>query len=644
MRNALPKPAQRARSRWQQLVHVLFALALITPLARIGAATPPSPTPDGDAVLGHLNAAITWYRHVAGLDITAGQPSDTLYLQNARNSATQALQLAFQAAQAQAALLKQDRNSASTGTAGANPSAAPDRQESIASAIISTNDRISQAQSQLDDINKQVDQTRAAKRQQLLSQRDALQGELDLDKMILDALQKISSVGINENGATGLAGQINQLKQSVPEVFATAKGTPAVAVQASKSNRAQGSGLFGQATILFGQMSDVRDIDQLVAETAQLHSTADQLDAPLRDSLKSLIQQGREIVNQPATSDPAQIAATRQKFETLTTQFKRLTAITVPLREEMILLDECRGDLLEWRRSIETEYEGVLRSLLERVAAILVALAFVFILSEVWRRATYRYIHDTRRRRQLLLMRRFVTFFLMAVVVALGFISEFSSLATFAGFITAGIAVALQTVILSVAAYFFLIGRYGVRVGDRLSVGGVTGDVIEVGLVRLYLMELSGTGIDLYPTGRVVVFSNSVMFQAAPFFKQLPGTAYAWHEVAVTLAPEGNHTAVEQKLLETVQSVYSEYQHSIDRQHALVERLLDAQLAAPTPNAQLSFGDTGPEFTVRYPVEIPRAAEIDDKITRKLMDAIAGDAELKAAVTGSPKLRAAIRA
>ena len=71
-------------------------------------------------------------------------------------------------------------------------------------------------------------------------------------------------------------------------------------------------------------------------------------------------------------------------------------------------------------------------------------------------------------------------------------------------------------------------------------------------------MELSGTGIDLYPTGRVVVFSNSVMFQAAPFFKQLPGTAYAWHEIAITLAADANVAAIEKKLLEAVTSVYSD--------------------------------------------------------------------------------------
>ena len=597
---------------------------------------------ESDSILAHLNAAIGWYHQITGLDITAGQPSDILYLENARNSATQALQVAFQASQAQAALLAKNKSSQSSNSAA--PSPALDQQTTLAKATASTNDRITQNQAQLDDLNKQIASARGKQREQLLSQRDSVQGELDLDKTILDSLQKIASVNAgSENGGTGLAGQINQLKQSVPEVFATTKKETASA-QSSKASRAQDAGLFGQASIVFGQMRDIHDIDQLISETASLRATADSLDAPLRGLLKNLVQQGRDMVNQPPSSDPAEIAVTRQKFEALTAQFKQVSAVAVPLRQEMILLDQCRGDLQEWRNSIETEYERVLRSLLTRVAVILIALLLVFALSGLWRHATYRYVHDVRRRRQLMLIRRFVTGFLMVLVIALGFVSEFSSLATFAGFLTAGIAVALQTVILSVAAYFFLIGRYGVRVGDRLTVGGVTGDVIEVGLVRLYLMELSGTGIDLYPTGRVVVFSNSVMFQATPFFKQLPGTAYAWHEIAVTLAAEANLAAVEKKLLEAVTSVYSRYQHSIDHQHSLVQRLLDTPLAAPSPVASVTFADAGPEITVRYPVEISHAAEVDDEVTRKLMDAIGSDAELKAAVSGSPKLRAAIKA
>ena len=134
-------------------------------------------------------------------------------------------------------------------------------------------------------------------------------------------------------------------------------------------------------------------------------------------------------------------------------------------------------------------------------------------LSELWRRATMRYVQDLRRRRQFLLLRRIVVGCAVALFVVLSFVTEFGSLATFAGFSAAGIAVAMQSVLLSVVAYFFLVGRWGVRVGDRVTVSGVTGEVADIGLFRLYLMELGGSGLALQPTGRIVVFPNAVFFQ-----------------------------------------------------------------------------------------------------------------------------------
>jgi small-conductance mechanosensitive channel len=272
------------------------------------------------------------------------------------------------------------------------------------------------------------------------------------------------------------------------------------------------------------------------------------------------------------------------------------------------------------------------------------ALAVILVLSEVWRRITFRYIADPRRRRQFLVMRRVVIGFLIVIVITLGFVSEFSSLATFAGFITAGIAVGLQAVLLSVAAYFFIIGRYGIRVGDRISVAGITGDVVDIGLVRLYLMELAGTGLDLYPTGRIVVFSNSVLFQTGtPLFKQIPGTEYSWHEVVVMIAPSGDHKSAQEKLVGAVNAVYSEYRQEIERQHAAIERRVDIQIAAPRPEARLQFADAGLELLVRYPVEIRRAPDIDEEMTRNVLNLIETDATLKAAVSGTPKIRSAVK-
>jgi hypothetical protein len=106
-------------------------------------------------------------------------------------------------------------------------------------------------------------------------------------------------------------------------------------------------------------------------------------------------------------------------------------------------------------------------------------------------------------------------------------------------------------VLLSVAAYFFIIGRYGIKVGDRITIASVTGDVVDVGLIRFYLMELAGTGTSLNPTGRIAVFSNAVLFQAGtPLYKQIPGTEYAWHELIVKLADASDYSKCTQSTMD----------------------------------------------------------------------------------------------
>jgi small-conductance mechanosensitive channel len=388
----------------------------------------------------------------------------------------------------------------------------------------------------------------------------------------------------------------------------------------------------------------MHQIDELMRDTEQTRDIADQLRNPLRTAIRATMQQSQQLANEPAITDPQQLQTQRETFQALTERFKQLSDVLLPLSQEMIVLNDAKTNFSQWRDSIGRESKYVLRSVVLRVAGIAIALAIILILSEIWRRITFRYIGDPRRRRQFLVMRRVVIGFLIVIVLTLGFVSEFSSLATFAGFITAGIAVGLQAVLLSVAAYFFIIGRYGIRVGDRISVAGVTGDVVDIGLVRLYLMELAGTGLDLYPTGRIVVFSNSVLFQAGtPLFKQIPGTDYAWHEVVVNVAPNGNHKAAEQKLVAAVGEVYEKYRDQIERQHASIERRVDIQIATPKPEARIQFADTGLELLVRYPVDIRKAPDIDEQMTRKVLQLTESDPDLKAAVAGTPKIRSAVK-
>ena len=597
---------------------------------------------DGNVALQHLNQVINWYRHSTTNTRSVGLPSDAIYQDNAKNLGAQVVQLAFQSAKAESAIIAADRKNNASNHAGESTQA-----QRLAQIQAKTSDQISQLQGSLDKVEAQLRRAPASKRLGLTSQRDALKSQLELQKALLEAVQKMSAFVVS-NGeiAGGLEGDINRLAKSIPEVLGTENGQKPVATPTTtpKPTLANAGGLISEALTLYDYMNAVHQIDALIKETDYLRDIADRLRTPLRDTLRATIQQSQQLASQTPATDPQQLEAQRQTFEAITQRFKQLTTAVMPLSQELIVLDDAKTNFEEWRSSIARESRYVLRSVLLRVGGILVALAVILVLSEVWRRVTFRYIGDPRRRRQFLVMRRVVIGFLIVIVLLLGFVSEFSSLATFAGFITAGIAVGLQAVLLSVAAYFFIIGRYGIRVGDRISVAGITGDVVDIGLVRLYLMELAGTGLDFYPTGRIVVFSNSVLFQTGtPLFKQIPGTEYSWHEVVVMIAPGGNHKAAEDKLVAGVNSVYSQYRQEIERQHAGIERRVDFQIQIPRPEARLQFADAGLELLVRYPVELRSAPDIDEQMTRTVLNLVTNDQDLKTAVSGTPKIRSAIK-
>ncbi len=610
--------------------------------------------PNSDAVIGHLNAILKLYRSTT-IDIQNGaNPSDVIYQENERSLIAEATRLAFQSAKAESAAIRSAEKSAAAGANGATGTNGSNGQagaQSTRDFEAKNNARIAELQSKIEDLDALIAKTPKNKRDTLNSQKQSLQGELNLDQAVAEVIQKRSALmeSNTDTASEGLDGRINQLAHSVPGLVVgpppadqkTGAAKPAAA-PATAEVKQPPSGLVSQALALYGVATSVHEIDQLNQQTLRVKQVATELRQPIRDALAADLKRGRELSDEAmATAAPTK---SPQELQALTDHFKHLADVILPLSQEITVLDQASANLQEWRSTIIRESRYSARSLLIRVLGLALALGLVFGISEAWRRLTYKYIQDARRRRQFLLMRRFVTGFLIGIVLIMGFVSEFSSLATFAGFVTAGIAVGLQTVLLSVAAYFFVMGRYGIHVGDRISVAGVTGDVIDVSLVRLYLMELAGTGIDLYPTGRVVVLSNAVLFQAtAPLFKQIPGTEYAWHEVVLNLVSGSNYKPLQDKLLATVNSVFEKYRASMERQFGYIERRVEMQLKAPVPEARLQFGDTGLELLVRYPVEIRNESEMDEEVTRKVLELIAGDEELQKAVPGSPKIRAAIR-
>jgi small-conductance mechanosensitive channel len=632
------------------------------------------PEASGADLVTFLNQAVEWYRHVRTPNQLTTDPGDTIYSAYNQSSSLQAITLIFEFARAEAVQIQlQNPQSASPSPENAQGS-------HLGQLLATAQDRVKQATSDLDTLQKQAADATGKKRQTFDDQIAEQKSELDLAQARLEALQNMSAFAAAGTSA-GLLGKINELERTVPEVRTAVRTTrpahaegshpeastttaagqnpaennsasggkegasnstngpspatvfspvpvaqPAPAAAAKQSN----SGILGLAGELFSLTSKINAQRQAVTATTQLRGELDKIRTPLANQLRAVSQRGDDLSAQPQTNDPAVLAARRQQIDALTADFRHLSSVLLPLAKASMLLDSTSNNLAEWRSESERTYTSVARGLLLRLGVLVLALILVGIGSDFWRRAIFRYIREQRRRNQFLLLRRIVVTVVIVLILLIALSTEIGSLATFAGFLTAGIAVALQNVILSVAAYFFLIGRYGIRVGDRVQIGEVTGDVVDIGLVRLHLVELDTSSGEAHPTGRIVVFSNSVVFQpSSNFFKQLPGSNFAWRRITLTLAADVDYTLAEQKISAAVASIYNTYKPDLDQQHRVLESSLAIHIAGTEPQTRLRLVGTGLEIIVLYPVVLTEASKIDDLMTHALLDAIEGEPRLR---------------
>jgi small-conductance mechanosensitive channel len=590
--------------------------------------------PLGDeAILDYLNQTVVWYRDVAAAVQTPVGAQDALFADALRRSSTQALQLGFDFARAQAAI----PSAASGETTGPEDP----RSRNLAHAEAEAEQRATETQSELEQLNRRLQTADARSYPLLRAQKDELTSELNFAVARRDSLRNL--VGFFSLPAEGgLAAKISDLERSVPEAVRPKQGA---AVENAAAHAAtvpafqpESAGIVGLTTEVFSLTRRISRLKQLADETDALRAAGQKLRAPLRKAMQEVIVEGDALARAADSADRATLLAEKQQLDGLLARFKQVTGSSAPLSEQAGQIAATRAGLLEWRDASDEEYSSALRYLLLRVGMLAVVLLVIFAVSELWRRATVRYVRDMRRRRQFLLLRRVVVGCTVALFVVLSFVTEFGSLATFAGFSAAGIAVAMQSVILSVVAYFFLVGRWGVRVGDRVTVSGVTGEVVDIGLFRLYLMELGGSGLTLQSTGRIVVFPNAVFFQPSALFKQLPGVDYGWRTMTLTLAPTTDYAPVEGRLLSAVESVYAEYRERVERQHQNALSSMNLHTAAPHPESRLRLVEAGLQITIRYPVEFGRADEIDDRITRAVVQEIEREPKLRMADGTAPKV------
>lgn len=640
---------RKGKSEWLPLVLMVLGMAAAGPV--FSQNSPPG-TPSGvyqaPQVIQFLNQTIKWYRQLSAEQLIATEPDDQMVVYNNRQLADQVLRLSFDFARAEAdALAKQSAYNPSQ-----NSNEAPQQFQALRAMQAKLDKTVQDTQTELDSDRQKLATASGRRRQELASQVPEVQAELDLAKARRDAVRSmvefVSGTSNSGLGATNLRSQIDALAATIPAVSPVSAGTRQAGVShpnpvpstSGTPNRVQVSGLWDITANIFTQSDNIRTLDSLIRRTNELSKIAKDIRAPLVARLRELFRTSDQLAAQADTAGPAQLAQLTRQLDDLSTQFKQITSASIPLSKQSVLLSLYARSLTNWRDLIDGRLSNDWRNLGVRVGFLALVLIVVFASAEVWRRAVYRYIHEPRQRHQFLLLRRFVLWLVIALIFAFTLAGKLTSIVTFAGLLTAGVAVALQSVILSVVGYFFLIGKFGIRVGDHVQIGSVTGEVIEIGLVRLHLMEVGGGGFGT-PTGRVVAFSNSIVFQpSAGLFRQISGTSFMWHEVRLTVPRAVDLSHVKEELLGAVSGVLADYRTELESQYREMKRTVHS---APDdgllPKIQLHVLSSSVEVVIRYPVDLRRDAEIDERVSQALLKVIDNDPALKPPGADSPEIR-----
>lgn len=191
------------------------------------------------------------------------------------------------------------------------------------------------------------------------------------------------------------------------------------------------------------------------------------------------------------------------------------------------------------------------------------------------------------------------------------------------GLATAGVAFAMQEVIGAIAGWFNIVFGRIFRVGDRIEMGGVRGDVLDVTLLRTSLLEIgTSTGDSTWVkgrqhTGRVVAVSNKATF-TEPVYNFTAVFEYIWEELTVPVSYRSDSARAEAIMLDEARRV----SRSAGAQEAMrsMARRYPVPRAELEPSVYVRNTDNWVELAARFVVPARTARTVKDEMSRRIRE------------------------
>ena len=252
-------------------------------------------------------------------------------------------------------------------------------------------------------------------------------------------------------------------------------------------------------------------------------------------------------------------------------------------------------------------------------------------------------VPDPSRILTLRMLVRNAVFFVGAGVILIVWLGIGSSFTTAMGILGAGIAFASQEVIGSFAGYVNIVTGNLFRIGDRVRMGDVVGDVLDMSLLRTTVMEIGEwVKADQY-TGRIVSIANRVIF-SDPIFNYTQHWPYLWDEIMIPVTYDSEWRRAGEIMLKHGQEYSAHLQAQAQAGLGNMMKRLPVHETSVEPVLYVVMTDNWIEMTLRYVVEPRRRREVKGQLHHELLQHFEADESVTVAsatfeIVGFPPLK-----
>ena len=378
--------------------------------------------------------------------------------------------------------------------------------------------------------------------------------------------------------------------------------------------------LIGQIRAWQQLRSKRRQIETAQQQASTQAGDLDKKHDTLEDHLNQLSQQNKAArAAAPAKTSKEQSKATVTELQHEAEDRKTLTEYDKRMQDSQQMA-QAYGD---WADLVRLRMRASIHEALQSLLWIILIGMGMVAGNTVVERASAKLSSERRRVATMRLLGRFAVQAVGILLVLLVVLGSPGQLSTFIAFAGAGLTVALKDFIVAFFGWFVLMGKNGIRVGDWVEVNGISGEVVEIGLLRTVLLETGNWADSSHPTGRRVTFVNSFAIEGHYFNFSTTGQ-WLWDSIEVGVPSGKDPYATTDAIIQLVTKESAENTLEAEQEWRRAANTYGVQSLSAAPAINVRPTGSGVNINVRYITRAHQRYEMRTRIYREIVELLHG--------------------